>query len=179
MSYNYIETFTNKQYHFMNPSVSEVCIEDISQALSMSCRYSGHVKSFYSVAEHCCIISDKILDLTGDKSQAYDALMHDASEAYLNDIPRPIKPHLDNYLSIEGMAERCIQKALHCNPMNNLIAELDKNIVRDEAVQLFNSIPSWVNDYESIGITVLSLTPEDAKREFLSRFERLKPEALR
>lgn len=175
MSYNFIETFTNKQYHFLNPSESEICIEDIAQALSMSCRYSGHVKRFYSVAEHSCILSDKVLELTGDKRLAYDALLHDASEAYLTDIPRPIKPHLDNYFDIELLAEKCIQSALSCRPMNYLIAMLDTNIVRDEAEQLFVSTPSWASDYKLVGIKVKGLNPDEAKSEFMKRFIGLKP----
>lgn len=175
MSYDFIETFTNKQYHFLNPSESEICIEDIAQALSMSCRYSGHVKHFYSVAEHSCILSDKVLELTGDKLLAYDALLHDASEAYLNDIPRPIKPHLNNYDYIELLAEKCIQSALSCRPMHHLVRKLDTNIVRDEAEQLFVSVPSWTNDYELVGVTVKCLTPEQARAEFMKRFNELKP----
>lgn len=175
MSYDFIETFTNKQYHFLNPSESEVCIEDIAQALSMSCRYSGHVKRFYSVAEHSCILSDKVLEITGDESQAYDALLHDASEAYLTDIPRPIKPHLDNYFDIELLAEKCIQSALKCKPMNDLIARLDTNIVRDEAEQLFVNVPSWASDYELTGVKVKGLNPEQARAEFMRRFNELKP----
>jgi len=175
MSYDFIETFTNKQYHFLNQSESEVCIEDIAQALSMSCRYSGHVKRFYSVAEHSCILSDKVLEITGDESQAYDALLHDASEAYLTDIPRPIKSHLDNYFDIELLAEKCIQSALKCKPMNDLIARLDTNIVRDEAEQLFVNVPSWAGDYELVGIKVKGLNPEKARVEFMKRFNELKP----
>lgn len=175
MSYDFIETYTNKQYHFLNPSVDEICIEDIAQALSMSCRYSGHVKSFYSVAEHSCIVSDKILELTCDRQLAFDALLHDASEAYLNDIPRPIKPHLKNYSDIEALSEKCIQDSLGCRPMNDLIASIDKNIVRDEAEQLFLSVPSWVKDFTSVGVKVAGLSPNYARFEFMSRYIKLKP----
>lgn len=174
MSYNFIETFTNKQYEFLNPQVDQVCIEDISQALSMICRYSGHVKSFYSVAEHSCIVSDKVFALTGDYQLAFDALLHDASEAYLTDIPRPIKPHLNNYFDIEVLSESCIQKALGCNPMNDLIKRIDTNIVRDEAEQLFVSVPSWASDYELVNITVESMPPEKANSEFMNRYNVLK-----
>lgn len=174
MIYNFITTFTNKQYEFLNPKVDQVCIEDIAQALSMNCRYSGHVKSFYSVAEHSCIVSDKVLELTGDYQMAFDALLHDASEAYLTDIPRPIKPHLKNYFDIEALSEKCIQKALGCNPMNELIKHIDTNIIRDEAEQLFISTPSWAGDYELVNIKVASMPPEKAKLEFTHRYNKLK-----
>lgn len=174
MNYPYIETFTNKQYYFLDPKPEQVCIEDIAQALSMNCRYSGHVKEFYSVAEHSCIISDMVLDLTGNSQLALDALLHDASEAYLTDIPRPIKQHIKNYKDIELISEKCIQKALGCNSMNGLIKHIDMHIVRDEAEQLFQSVPFWVYDYESVGVTVNCLTPKQAKIEFMKRYEDIK-----
>lgn len=169
MSYDFIETFTNKQYYFLDPKPEQVCIEDIAQALSMNCRYSGHIKEFYSVAEHSCIVSDKVLDLTGDYQLAFDALLHDASEAYLTDIPRPIKPHISNYKEIEIISESCIQKAFGCRPMNGLIKHIDTNIVRDEAEQLFRNVPSWASDYEPVGIAVKCLSPKEARNLFLER----------
>jgi hypothetical protein len=170
MKYDYIGTYTNKKYHFLNPSVSEVCIEDISQALSMNCRYSGHVKSFYSVAEHSCIIFDLALKETGDLIEAYSGLMHDASEAYLTDVPRPIKPHLEGYSDIEQKAEKIIQDAFNFTPMSNYIKYVDTHICGIEAKQLFQVTPSWADDFDHIDIQVKGWMPDQAKREFMDRF---------
>lgn len=175
MKYDYIGTFTNKKFHFMNPSVEEVCIEDIAQALSMNCRYSGHVKKFYSVAEHCCLIADYVISTTGCVETAYDALLHDASEAYLTDVPRPIKPHLINYMDIEKKAELVIQQALGCRPMGELIKYIDTHVCGTEARQLFLNIPEWCNDFDHIDITVQNWSPERAFSEFMARFRALKP----
>ena len=149
MKYDYIGTFTNKKFHFLNPSVDEVCIEDISQALSMNCRFSGHVKMFYSVA---------------------GALMHDASEAYLTDVPRPIKPHLEGYMDIESKANSVIQEAFKFSPMSDYVKYIDTHICGIEAKQLFQVVPSWCDDFDHVDITVKGWMPNRAKAEFLRRF---------
>jgi hypothetical protein len=173
MKYDYIGTFTNKKFHFLNPSVDEVCIEDISQALSMNCRYSGHVKMFYSVAEHSCLIFDLVLSKNGDLKEAFGALMHDASEAYLTDVPRPIKPHLKGYMDIESKAEAVIQEAFKFSVMSDYVKYIDTHICGIEAKQLFNVVPSWSDDFDHIDITVQGWMPDRAKSEFLRRFNRI------
>lgn len=171
MSYDYIGTFTNKKYHFLDPSVEEVCIEDIAQALSMNCRYSGHVKKFYSVAEHSVYISELILDKTGDYNKALAGLLHDASEAYLTDVPRPIKPFLSGYHQIETRAEKCIQEKFGVGEMCEYGKHLDHHICGAEAKQLFKSVPEWASDFEEIDVVVEGWTPETAKYVFLFMFK--------
>ena len=160
----------------MNPHVDEVCIEDISQALSMNCRYSGHVSKFYSVAEHSVLIARLVLKETGDVHEALGALLHDASEAYLTDIPRPIKPKLTNYFELEAIAEKVIQDKFRIQPMSDYVKYLDTHICGTEAVQLFLEIPEWTNDYDDIPIIVQSWTPKKAKKEFLNMFNKLQKE---
>lgn len=171
MIYDYIGTFTNKKFHFMNPSIDEICIEDIAQALSMNCRYSGHVKDFYSVAEHSVIIADLVYAQTNSRSKALAALLHDASEAYLTDIPRPIKPYLTNYVDIEANIEKVIQKKFSIPPMDKLTKYLDTHIVGAEAKLLFNVVPDWANDYDHIDVSILNLTPKFSRIAFLVAFK--------
>lgn len=170
--YNYITTYTGKSFNFMDPKPEQIDIEDIAQALSMQCRFNGHVKRFYSVAEHCCIISDYVYAGSGDKNIAFDALMHDASEAYICDIPRPVKPHLVNYQAIEQRIEVALQKRFGFNPMYAWSKDIDNRIVADEARELFLHVPDWVKDYQVVGVQdkIQCWTPEQAKVEFLERF---------
>lgn len=175
MDHAYIGTFTNKKFHFMNPSVEEVCIQDIAQALSMNCRYSGHVKEFYSVAEHCVLIADYVFYLTGCEKEAFCALMHDASEAYLTDIPRPMKPHLTNYKEIEAKAEAVIQEAFSCSPMTKLVKHIDTHICGTEAKQLFHTTPAWCDEYDHIPIVVKCWSPAEARDNFIDRFQTFSP----
>lgn len=170
MIYDYIGTYSNKKYHFLNPSIDEVCIEDIARALSMNCRFSGHISSFYSVAEHSCIIADIILRETGDLGQALSALLHDASEAYLTDVPRPIKPYLNGYSEIERKAELIIQQKFNIKPMSKRTKYIDTHIVGIEAKLLFKHVPEWASDFDHVDIKINSWSPKQAKRIFLDKF---------
>lgn len=90
----------------LDPRPDEIEIDDIAHALSRQCRYGGHILAeWYSVAEHCYILSHAV-----PQEHAFSALMHDAAETYLQDIVRPVKKSLDGYLEIEEGLERVIFK---------------------------------------------------------------------
>ena len=171
--FDFIGTYSNKEFHFLNPSPEEVEIGDIANALSNLCRYSGHVSNFYSVAEHCVIMADWVLSKGLEPETALCALMHDASEAYLVDIPRPIKPYLEGYLEMEEKIQEVIFTKYGVPIMCDVVTWLDTNIVRDEASVLFNIIPAWVAYYEEVGIVVHNWTPNEARLHFSVMFDRL------
>lgn len=118
---NWIQTYTGKQFWPMDPRTEEVDIEDIAHSLSLQCRFSGHCDRFYSVAAHSVSCAEFVANTyhKGDslwkefsldyseEAISYDdmicwALLHDSSEAFLLDVPRPIKPYLTNYKEIEN-----------------------------------------------------------------------------
>ena len=83
---DWMETYAGVKFYALDPRPEDICIEDIAHSLANQCRYAGHVKRFYSVAQHSVIVSQNLpshLKLWG--------LLHDASEAYLVDLPRPSK----------------------------------------------------------------------------------------
>lgn len=88
---SYIDTYTGTKFYPTDPRVSEMFIDDIAHSLSLSCRFTGHVRVFYSVGEHCVRMAQEALDRFDNLKIAKQALMHDSSEAYLVDIPRPLK----------------------------------------------------------------------------------------
>src|ERR1700691_1787676 len=81
----YIETFTGKTFSFLAPQPEDICIEDIAHATSMLCRFTGHCKYFYSVAEHCVAVS-RLCSVRNDIA----GLLHDSAEAYVNDMNSPL-----------------------------------------------------------------------------------------
>lgn len=84
----YIETYTGRHFHFLEP---EVDIEDIAHGLSMCVRFNGQAREFYSLAEHSIVVAELMEELSlGDP---FEGLMHDASEAYMSDIPAPFKQY--------------------------------------------------------------------------------------
>lgn len=84
---NKIVTYTGKIFDLLNPKPEMVCIEDIAHALAYICRYTGHTREFYSVAQHCVLMA-KNPDLPGDPLLK---LLHDAGETYTGDIAKPWK----------------------------------------------------------------------------------------
>src|SRR4051812_33702567 len=101
-----IQTYSRRLVNPLTMSVAEVASEDIGHALSNLCRFTGHTARFYSVAEHSLHVWAAVLNLfKGTKRDGLYALLHDASEAYLVDIPRPLK-QLPEFAWYRGAEER-------------------------------------------------------------------------
>ncbi|WP_085025277.1 hypothetical protein [Ensifer aridi] len=168
---DWIQTFTGKRFYPLDARIEDIDIRDIAHALSMQCRFAGHCLRFYSVAEHCVHLS-RYLHPQHGLLVARWALLHDASEAYILDVPRPLKPFLTNYREIEShlMAAIARRFALYA-AMPSALKEADNRILADEAAQ--NLLPlQW--DYQPgapLGIDLQFWTPEEAEREFLAQFE--------
>jgi hypothetical protein len=82
----FIQTYTGKKFYPFDPRPEEVCLADIAHSLSTQCRFGGHSTSFYSVAQHSVLVSLQVNHLWG--------LLHDATEAYILDWPKPLKRYL-------------------------------------------------------------------------------------
>lgn len=101
----WILTYTGKKFYAGDPSPDSICIEDIAHALSLTCRYSGHCSKFYSVARHSIEVAQVLPDELKLKG-----LLHDASEAYLTDVPSPFKSLLHGYRDLETKVSDAIFK---------------------------------------------------------------------
>ena len=102
---DFIQTFTGRMFWPIDPQPDEVDIEDIAHALSNVCRFCGHTREFYSVAQHSVLVSEIV-----PAAFALEGLLHDATEAYISDVARPVKPYLTNYKEIEINLYRAIAK---------------------------------------------------------------------
>lgn len=105
---NAIRTYTGKYIDVFNPDPDMVCIEDIAHALSRMPRFGGHLPEFYSVAQHSVWCARNIGPLYGAYQYALAALMHDAAEAYLTNMRRPIKQRMSYYRKVEDDLMRVI-----------------------------------------------------------------------
>jgi 5'-nucleotidase len=97
---DWMQTYSGKQFWPLDPRPEEIYLEDIAHALSNQCRFAGHVKEFYSVAQHSVIVAYSV----PPEHQAW-GLLHDATEAYLVDLPRPLKRYSkigDEYQLVEN-----------------------------------------------------------------------------
>lgn len=98
---SYILTYKRKEFYPLEPKVEDIDIEDIAHALSLLCRANGHFKHFYSVGLHSLNCAKEAQARGYSERVMLGCLLHDGSEAYLADITRPVKRHLQKYLEIE------------------------------------------------------------------------------
>lgn len=167
----FIQTFMCKQFWFQNPTDEMIDIEDIAHALSNLCRYGGHCDRFYSVAEHSVLLSRKVWYDLGSK-QSLMALLHDAGEAYLVDMPRPIKQELSQYKELENKIQGAIHKKFGLEfPIPDWMKVYDNRMLHTERLQTMKSGISWFSDsLEPLDIELEYWNPEYAKTQFLNRF---------
>ena len=168
-----MQTFSGVEFYPLDPRPEDIDIEDIAHSLSLQCRYNGHCTRFYSVAEHCVHVSYLVPEYL-----ALDALMHDAAEAYLGDVPAPIKPFLTNYQELEQQLERVIAKRFSLrNPIPEEVRHADRWILTAERDQVMSKPPrDWNLPFEksaSSKVIIFGWEPIYAQKRFLQRFDEL------
>lgn len=170
---SWIETYTGRKVYPLNPDPATIDIEDIVHALSNMCRFTGHCKRFYSVAEHSLWIEKFVQD--DDNRRA--ALLHDAAEAYIADVARPIKYELGigefESKLLSAIGERFDVTLL---PLPDEVKHLDDVMLATEAYYL---MPSKGLQWEALPKhkSIPQITEErsiaSVKKGFMSRCERL------
>lgn len=100
----YIQTLSGKHINYTDIQHDDIVIEDIATSLSHICRFAGHLPEFYSVAQHSVLVSQLV-----PAEFALEALLHDAAEAYCQDIPAPLKRLLPDYQRIEEYVDGVIR----------------------------------------------------------------------
>ena len=103
-----IATYTKKMFDPVHPDAEKIDIVDIAHALSMLCRANGHFPTFYSVGQHCINCANEAIARGYSVRVQLACLLHDASEAYLSDVTRPVKAELPKYLEIEQPLQQAI-----------------------------------------------------------------------
>lgn len=181
----YIETFTGVRFQPLAPVVADIRVADIAHALGNQCRFSGHVRSFYSVAEHCVRVSREVerRAVSSWRSHALWGLLHDASEAYLVDLPTPLKsdPLIGTgYRAAEATLMRavCLRFGLPLE-MPGIVAEVDAALLVTEVRDLMFARPEHWAAYEHIaplGERIVPWSPSVAAIEFRHRFNELTEE---
>lgn len=133
----WITTYLGRQFFIMHATVGDIYIEDIAHGLSNNCRYTGQCSTFYSVAEH----SVRMSKLAPDNLKL-PVLMHDAPEAYLNDLPSLVKRCLPLYIEMEEHLLDVIF-AKYFLKWDPLIKLLDEQIRTPEVLSLFPAHDGW------------------------------------
>ncbi len=155
----FMRTVTGVEFYPFAPRPSDINIYDIARGLSNMCRYSGQVSFFYSVAQHSILVSELC-----DPADALWGLMHDASEAYLSDVVRPLKSGLPEYMEVEKDVMKAICKSFGLpEMMPESVAVADRMAFEREEEALRNE--DFVCRYE-----INPLPPQTAYEMFMRRF---------
>lgn len=166
---DWMQTFTGRKFYPMAPAPEDVDILDIAHSLSMQCRYNGHVSRFYSVAEHCVLMSEVI-----EPEFALWALLHDATEAYVGDMVRPLKLNMPEYRAAEDRVEVAIAERFGLQmPMPPRVKQIDTAILLNERRELLSDSYPWSTDGEPLSVDIVGWLPRTAKWEYLARFAEL------
>lgn len=166
---DWIQTFTGRHFYPFNPKAEDIDILDIAHALSLQCRFTGHVQKFYSVGQHSLLVSDLCL-----KDDKLYGLLHDASEAYLTDVARPVKHHPN--FSLYRIAEAQIMEKVWerfglSKDVPASVHVADEEALSIEARCLMGSIEGW----EGLVPTtreIIPISPGAAEKTFLAVFNR-------
>ncbi len=160
-------------FDFCAPTRSNFTIEDVAHGLANIRRYSGQCRRFYSVAEHSILVSETAIGFE------LEALLHDAAEAFMGDITRPLKQMLPEYKKIENDVEEAILMKFGLTaPLPTEVKDADLRVLAAEQSQIMpRGTDEWVREQHIVPAPVIvrHLNPEQAKRAFLDRYERLSP----
>lgn len=138
LSNDWMQTFTGRAFFPLEVDPDNIDEFDIAHSLAMQCRYNGHVSRFYSVAEHCVHMSFVV-----PEEDALWALLHDATEAYVGDMVRPLKKHIPIFSEIEDRIMLAVCEKFHLNQnfMPDSVKEADNRIIENERLALLKDPP--------------------------------------
>lgn len=166
----WIQTFTGKQFFPLAPRPDDLDIRDIAHSLAMQCRFNGHCTQFYSVAQHSVLVS-RILPV----DLALWGLLHDAAEAYLSDLPRPVKMQMPSFVQAEEQLLEIIaaRYGLQC-PMPQPVKEADDILLATELRDLMAPVPHpWRIEARPLAERIEPVAWNRAESLFLARFAEL------
>ncbi len=137
---HWITTYTGKKFHFLDPQPEEIDMVDIAHHLSLVCRFAGACREFYSVAEH----SIRMARIVPQEYKLH-ALLHDASEAYIPDLPRPEKAEIPKFKMIENkILEAIFEKFVPIYQQGIIeVKHADNILLATEARDLMDNTDDW------------------------------------
>lgn len=174
---DWIQTYRGRQFFPLRPQPGDIDIDDIAHALSLQCRFNGHCREFYCVAEHSVRVMRLLQQQGHDDDTVLWGLLHDAAEAYLSDLPRPLKSMLPQYGETENALLRVIIEHMGLTwPMPETVRLADDTLLVTEARDVMAPPPQpWGF---AVGIAPLSdrirpMSPADAEAAYLAAYHQL------
>ena len=167
---SYINTYTGQHFYYDDPRNFD--IRDIARALSNICRFTGHLKEFYSVAQHSVMASHLV-----PRPFALEALLHDAHEAYVGDCNAPLKSMLPDYRHMESRIEQALRAHFKVPVrMSSCVKEADMIMLATERRDLLvGDETPWpcLEGIEPMRSVIAPMDPRDAYAFFITRYHQL------
>ena len=164
---DWMQSYSGGVFYPLDPRPEDIKLRDIAHALSNLCRFGGHCVSFYSVAEHSVHVSRVV-----PKEDALWGLLHDATEAYLVDVPRPIKKYLGGYVEAEARLEAAIKAKFGLvGDMPASVKQADNDVLIAEAEQIMHKpLKLWSTPGKPANVSIKCWAPERACQDFINRY---------
>src|SRR5579871_1965624 len=174
----YLQTVSGRWLNPFDPDPEQIDIGDIARALSNQCRFGGHCRAFYSVAQHSVLVSELVAQRGGDVEDVFAALMHDAAEAYLGDMPHPIKhrsPLGAAFREVEEHLERALRERFGIRADVAALKPADRALLATERRAFSAETWHWpeLEGIEPLEIELNAWPPDLAERKFAQRFAEL------
>jgi 5'-deoxynucleotidase YfbR-like HD superfamily hydrolase len=169
---DYVSTFCGNRFYPLVPHIDRVDIEDIAHGLAYQCRFNGQTREFYSVAQHSLVVAELVAP-----HQRMAALLHDAAEAYLGDMVKPLKVLLPEFAALEERVTDIIARAFALDFSDyGPIKRADLIALATEKRDLMpHSAERWayLDDIAALPELIVPMSPGEAKTRFLETFARL------
>jgi len=169
---DWMQTYTGKAFYPLDARAEDIVIEDIAHSLALQCRYNGHVDKHYSVAEHCVHLSHYVAP-----EDALWALLHDAPEAYIGDMVRPLKKHMPDFIAADDRLTAIIalKYGLEGTVIPAQVTAADIQICLNERLALLGDPPqAWAIDGDPLpGVTIHAWDWQYAELMYIDRFNEL------
>jgi hypothetical protein len=174
----YLQTVSGRWVNPFDPDPEQLDAGDISRSLANQCRFGGHSRVFYSVAQHSVIVSELVESRRGDVEDAFAALMHDATEAYLGDMPHPLKHRSAlgrAFREAEAQLELVIRERFRIRADVLEIKGVDRALLATERRAFSAETWHWpeLEGVEPLEIELEPWSPDDGERAFSQRFAEL------
>ena len=170
MTNPYVSTFEGNRFFLTNPHIDDVAIEDIAHGLAYQCRFNGQTKEFYSVAQHSLMVMSLV-----PEEFRFSALLHDAAEAYLGDMVKPLKNLFPEFSVIEARVMEIIGNRfdLDLTHLDPSIKQADLIALATEKRDLMpHSVEAWhyLHNIAPLPKIIQAMSPQEAKIAFLEAF---------
>jgi hypothetical protein len=174
----YLQTISGRWVNPFDPDPDQLDAGDIARALANQCRFGGHCHTFYSIAQHSVLVSELVEQRGGDAEDAFAALMHDAAEAYLGDMPHPLKHRSAlgaAFKAAEDHLEQAIRARFAIKADVPDIKRVDRALLATERRAFSAETWHWpeLEGVEALDLELTAWPPDQAAQAFARRYAEL------